>query len=75
MKVDTQQNQQIAMEYGIRSIPAVKLFYKGEVAAEFVGALPESQILRWLEEHMPTKSKKLLAEAKSFLSKGDTSRA
>lgn len=53
VKVDTEANQEIAKEYGIYSIPNVKMFYKGEAVAEFTGALPKQQIASWLEEHLP----------------------
>lgn len=53
VKLNTEDEQQIAMEYGIRSIPNVKMFYQGEVIAEFAGALPKFQIQKWLEQHLP----------------------
>jgi len=37
-KVDVDANQRVALEYGIRGIPAVKAFRNGHVVAEFVGA-------------------------------------
>ena len=39
-KVDVDANQRVALEYGIRGIPAVKAFRNGHVVAEFVGAQP-----------------------------------
>ncbi|MGA8264660.1 MAG: thioredoxin domain-containing protein, partial [Ignavibacteriaceae bacterium] len=39
-KLDTDKNQEIAAEYGIREISNVKLFINGEVVNEFAGALP-----------------------------------
>lgn len=43
VKVDTEQldNQSLAYEYQIQSIPNMKLFKKGEVAQEFIGYRPE----------------------------------
>ena len=55
-KVDTETHQDVAARYGIRSIPAVKLFVDGEVVDEFVGALPEPQIRAWLERLLPRPS-------------------
>ena len=46
-KLDTDNNQEIAMEYGIRGIPNVKLFVNGNVADEFTGALPENMVEQW----------------------------
>ncbi len=52
-KLDTDHNQYTARQYGISSIPAVKLFLNGEVAQEFLGALPEPRIRSFLEENLP----------------------
>ena len=41
-KVDIDSNQQIAMQFGIRSIPTVMLFDKGQVVDTFVGVRPKS---------------------------------
>jgi putative thioredoxin len=53
VKVNTDEKQEISAKYGIRGIPAVKMFYMGEVKAEFTGALPKYQIEKWLYEHLP----------------------
>ena len=39
VKVDTEeaQNQQLAMDYQIQSIPNMKLFIKGELVKDFIG--------------------------------------
>ncbi len=57
VKVNTEENQEVASNYGIRSIPNVKMFFKGKNIAEFAGALPRTQILAWLEEHLPSDAK------------------
>ena len=49
-KVDVDANQRIALEYGIRGIPAVKAFRNGHVVSEFVGALPPARVQAFLEE-------------------------
>ena len=41
-KVDVDSNQQIAMQYGIRSIPTVMLFDKGQIVDTIVGVRPKS---------------------------------
>jgi len=47
-KLNTDQNQAIAMQYGIRGIPAVKAFVNGRVVDEFVGAQPEPMVRQFL---------------------------
>jgi len=53
LKVNTESQPELAAEYGIRSIPNVKLFVNGEISGEFIGALPEEEIKRWLESNIP----------------------
>ncbi|MGZ4332700.1 MAG: thioredoxin [Gaiellaceae bacterium] len=49
-KLDTDANQALANEYGIRGIPAVKAFRNGHVVAEFVGAQPKPMVEAFLAE-------------------------
>lgn len=49
-KLNVDENELLANEYGISSIPSVKLFKNGEVIDEFIGALPESTIKTWIEK-------------------------
>jgi putative thioredoxin len=49
-KLDTDANQSLSLDYGIRGIPAVKAFRNGHVVAEFVGAIPKSYVESWLAE-------------------------
>ncbi len=43
-KIDVDNNQQIAQNYGIRSIPTLLIFKNGEVVDQIVGAVPKQQI-------------------------------
>ena len=49
-KVDVDQNQNIAMKYGIRSIPTILIMKKGEVVNQIVGAVPKTNITDMLNE-------------------------
>ncbi len=49
-KVDVDTNQAIAMQFGIRSIPTVMLFDKGEVVETFIGVRPESDYATSLDK-------------------------
>jgi thioredoxin 1 len=43
-KCDVDNNQSIAIKYGIRSIPTILLFQNGEVVEQIVGAVPKHHI-------------------------------
>jgi putative thioredoxin len=51
-KLNVDANQKKSDQFGIRGIPAVKMFRDGKVAAEFVGFLPELSIRKWLDDHL-----------------------
>ena len=74
-KVNTDEQPEPSMRYGIRGIPAVKLFVNGEVVSEFTGALPEPAVRRWLDEALPNANKERLAAAQDALQKGDRAQA
>ncbi|MGD8553288.1 MAG: thioredoxin, partial [Anaerolineales bacterium] len=46
-KLDVDENQGVAVRYGVQGIPAVKAFVNGQVIHEFVGAQPESMVRRF----------------------------
>ena len=71
VKVNVDEKKEAAQAYGVRGIPAVKLFVDGEVVAEFTGAKPEHAIRSWLEDNMPSESKSRLEEARQALDDGD----
>ncbi|MGD8907723.1 MAG: thioredoxin [Chromatiales bacterium] len=70
-KVNTEEQQQLAAHFGIRSIPCVKLFLKGEMADEFMGALPEAEVRSFIDKYIPRQSDAILAEAEQRLLQGD----
>jgi len=49
-KLDVDANKNLASEYGIRGIPAVKAFRNGQVVAEFVGAHSPAAVEHFLDE-------------------------
>lgn len=51
-KLDVDNNQQTAMQFGIRSIPTILIFKGGEVVDTIVGAVPKEQIVNKLNNHV-----------------------
>ncbi|MBO6575646.1 MAG: thioredoxin [Rhodothermales bacterium] len=70
-KVNTDANPQISAQFGIRGIPAVKLFVDGQVVDEFTGALPAYAVKQWLEKALPSASSNLVEQAEQALVTGD----
>ncbi len=53
VKIDSDQEQQLAAAFGIRSIPTCVLLMNGQPVDGFMGALPEGQIKEFLDKHRP----------------------
>jgi putative thioredoxin len=51
-KVNTDEEQQIATHFGIRSIPTVMLFNQGAAVDQFVGVQPEQAIRALIDRHL-----------------------
>tara|TARA_B100000963_G_C22577737_1_gene649324 strand:- start:1161 stop:1484 length:324 start_codon:yes stop_codon:yes gene_type:complete len=48
VKVNLDENQDLAMKYSIRSIPTLLLFKEGELIDTKVGLLPKSDLVEWI---------------------------
>ncbi len=51
-KLNTEDEQTIAAQFGIRSIPTLMLFRGGQPVATQPGAMGEADIVRWTESHL-----------------------
>ncbi len=51
-KLNTDENHMLAENYGIRGIPTLMIFKKGEVVEQIVGALPKSQLQPMINKHL-----------------------
>ncbi len=51
-KVNVDKNPKLSQLYGINSIPAVKIFRHEKIVDEFIGALPESQVMGYIKKHL-----------------------
>ena len=58
-KVDVDANQRLAAAFHIQSIPSVKAFRDGRVAAEFTGALPPAEVERFFDSLVPSEADEL----------------
>jgi putative thioredoxin len=78
-KMDIDKNPEIPGQLGIQSIPAVIAFVNGQPADGFMGALPESQVVAFLErltkERIGGEEKDLLAAADAALAENDSAGA
>ncbi len=51
-KVNTDEQRELAAQAGVRSLPTVKLFVDGQIVNEFMGALPEAEVRKFLEPYL-----------------------
>lgn len=67
IKINVDENPDLSREYQVRSIPDVRLFYKGRELAKFNGALPKVAVQQWLNNFLPSEEKEELARIKTLL--------
>lgn len=80
VKIDIDQNPELAQQMRIQSIPAVYAFKDGRPVDGFVGALPESQVKQFVARLAgaaagPSPIEEAVALAKEALAAGDAARA
>lgn len=79
VKIDTDNNPEIAAQFNIRGIPAVKMVYQSQIVAEFTGAQPEHVVRQWLEEHLPEgksgNSEEVMNQVEALLKEGNRQQA
>lgn len=51
-KLDTEQAQQIAAQYGIRSIPTLAIFKQGKEVARQAGVMQAPQLQAWIQQYL-----------------------
>ena len=69
-KVDVDQNQNLALRYAVRSIPAIKAFRNGRMITELVGAQPEGRLREFLRSVAPSQNDLAIEKGFSLLSLG-----
>ena len=70
---------QLSQMFGVRSIPFCVMFKAGQPADGFVGALPEGEVRKFLDKHVPSTEELAAAEdvleAEELLAEGDSEAA
>jgi thioredoxin 1 len=51
-KVDVDSNQQVSMQFGIRSIPTLLIFKGGRVVEQVIGAVPKKMLVEKVSKHL-----------------------
>ncbi len=74
-KIDSDKNPELSREYGVRTIPSVKLFVDGEVEDEFSGALSESAVRQFLDRAIPSPLDRLAQQAGILADQGAWAKA
>jgi thioredoxin 1 len=51
-KVDVDSNQQVSMQFGVRSIPTLLIFKSGKVVEQVIGAVPKRLLAEKIAKHL-----------------------
>lgn len=74
-KVNADEQQMIAGQFGVRSLPTVMLLKDGQPVDGFMGAQAEPQVRELLEKYLPKPWDQQLSQARSLIEAGDYSAA
>lgn len=70
-KVNADQQNVIASQFGVRSLPTVMVMKDGQPVDGFAGALPELKVREVLEKYLPKPWEQFLNDAKNLMAAGD----
>ena len=74
-KVNADEQQMIAQQLGVRSLPTVMLIKDGQPVDGFVGAQPETQVRELLDKYLPSPWDDMLAQARQLLAEDNAADA
>ena len=74
-RVDCQQQQEIAGQFGVQNLPTVILIKEGQPVEGFAGMQTEEQIIATFEKHLPKPEDGLYDQAVELVSAGDYQQA
>jgi putative thioredoxin len=75
VKVNVDENQQLAVHFQVRSIPHVIAFAEGQVVDQFIGVLPEGQLREFINRLVPDPAQAERHAAQFALQEGQTGEA
>ncbi|MBI4990382.1 MAG: co-chaperone YbbN [Rhodocyclales bacterium] len=70
-KVNSDENQALAGQFGVRGIPNVKAVVGGQIVNEFTGALPEAAVREFIDALLPSPAEPLRQEAQAARARGE----
>ncbi len=70
-KINSDENQALAAQFGVRGIPSVKAVVDGKIVNEFTGALPESAVREFIDTLLPSPAEPLRQEAQAARARGE----
>ncbi|WP_024326560.1 thioredoxin [Thioalkalivibrio sp. AKL19] len=71
-KVNSDEQQALAQQYGVRSLPTVMVFRHGKPVDQFMGVQPEPNIRAMIDKYLEKPSDKLIEKAREQAQAGDT---
>lgn len=71
-KVNSDEQQALAQQYGVRSLPTVMVFRHGKAVDQFMGVQPEPKIRAMIDQYLEKPSDKLIEKAREQARAGDT---
>jgi putative thioredoxin len=70
-KVNSDEEQELATHFGVKSLPTMKLFVDGEIVGEKMGVLPEPEIRAFIDQYITSESDNLMQAANAAFEQGN----
>lgn len=74
-KINCDEQQELAMQFGVRNLPTVALMKDGQPIDGFTGVQPEAQIRELLQKHLPSPQQEWFDQAQAMVMEEDWGQA